>query len=158
MTTAYDEFGRVISTGRSDVGTTSYTYDVLDRITQVASPFQRTLTYSYTPDFNLQRWTTTVHVDGIGDYVYAEDTKGTLAYAYDDNDNRTQKVYPDGTTDYSLYDTARMKLTGVVRGMSGLTTPPALNLSSTSPFTSLTYDTAGRLLTQDRRYDSLTRR
>src|SRR4029077_5251835 len=79
VTTAYDEFGRVVSTADL-TGTTTAVSDHLDRATAVPPPSpQAALTYGYTPDTTLQRWITTVTAAGIGSYQYKADTKGRLA-------------------------------------------------------------------------------
>jgi RHS repeat-associated protein len=76
--TTFDGFGRVVST--SDLsGTTTATYDSLNRPLVVTPPSpQKALTYSYSPDTALQRWTTSVAVAGVGTYQYREDSKGRL--------------------------------------------------------------------------------
>jgi YD repeat-containing protein len=78
VTSTFDEFGRVIST--SDLsGTTAATFDSLNRPVTVTPPLpQKALTYSYSPDTSLQRWTTSVAVAGVGTYQYREDSKGRL--------------------------------------------------------------------------------
>ncbi|HET7327156.1 MAG TPA: RHS repeat-associated core domain-containing protein, partial [Nocardioidaceae bacterium] len=116
-TLAWDEFGRLASVTDGRGITTSYTYDLLDRVIEIGySDTTPSVTYTYDTAGN-----TTSRTDGSGpaantvDYGHdgldrltsrtASTGGGTIAYTYDDAGNLTGTSDAGGTTTYR-YDTA----------------------------------------------------
>jgi len=86
-------------------GTTTYTYDLRDRLLTKATP-QGTLTYTYGPTGTLRTMTSS-NANGAS-VTYTDDTlnrlatvkdnhqPGTTSYNYDANGNLTGYIYPNG--------------------------------------------------------------
>ena len=93
---------------------------------------QKALTYTYTPDTTLHRWTTGVSVAGIGSgpYQYQEDTKGRLSdlvnpfgqtfhLEYDLDGKNTLVSQPNGTRQEKSYTARDWLMQIVVRQQNG---------------------------------------
>ena len=135
----YDNDGNVTSkttTGLSDAGTNTYTYDDADRLASWTSGTAAPTTYAYDNDGNLTQ-------------------AGTTSYTYDDRD----RLVSSGTTSYT-YD-PRGTRTGVTTS-AGTTTSiyDAFDELIASGTNSYTYDALGRLTTAGTTntftYDNLT--
>lgn len=89
----------------SGSSTTSYTYDALLRLSQVAYPDGRTVAYTYDQLGN--RSSMIDSVAGATEYVYDADNRllraGEETFTYDARGNMVQRTGPAGTTDY-LWD------------------------------------------------------
>ncbi len=91
-------------------GTTTYTYDALDRLTRTAYPDSRSVQVAYDKASNR---TSLVYPGGTVSLAYAYDpanrltqvTQGTLqwTFAYDSAGNRTRLTQPNGTTTTYAY-------------------------------------------------------
>jgi YD repeat-containing protein len=128
--TAWDEFGRV--SGVTDAsGTTTYTYDALDRLT-AASPSagRKSLSRTYTKDLGNQRWSVRTDLAGGAGGVWQayEDTKGRVArvispYAqtsdltYNALGQPLTKTLPNGALTQYAYD-SRNRLASVVHQLA----------------------------------------
>jgi RHS repeat-associated protein len=117
VTTAYDAGDRPTSVVDSVAGTLTPTFDLLDRLTQEASP-EGTITYTY--DAADRRATMQVAGQAAVSYTYDNAdrltglTKGTasVTMAYDAVDRRTSLSLPNGIVVESSYDAAS-QLTGL---------------------------------------------
>jgi RHS repeat-associated protein len=152
-TIIYDAVSRVVSettgiaTTNPNVSTTSYAYDVMDRVTQVINAYgtaiQRSGTAIYDKNSNL---------------ISATDPRGTTtSYLYDALDRTVQVIEAYGTslqrTSSVVYDAGDNVLRSIDRlGFTVTMTYDALNRLATSQdpgggITSMTYDAADNVLT-----------
>ena len=99
----------------SSDGTTPYSYDTLDRLTQVSYPDGETVTYSYDPMGN--RTTTISSVSGSLSYTYDVGdrllTAGSDAFTWDANGSLAGRTYGATTANYTFDPLDR--LTKVIR-------------------------------------------
>jgi RHS repeat-associated protein len=118
-----------LATASDHRGTTTYSYDALDRPLVIAKP-EGSLTYSWDPAGNLKSITTT-SADGSSrtiDYAWdpldrlesVTSVAGTTRYTYDAASRRTRITRPNGIlTDY-VYD-SRGRVTDIAEGTAGET-------------------------------------
>ena len=99
-------------------GTTSYTYDVLNRLTALTNPGGQTVSYQYD---DATRNTRITYPDGsqvnngydaADRLTSVQDASGTTTLGYDAIGNRTNINYPNGVIGTYSYDTAS-RLTGI---------------------------------------------
>lgn len=86
-TYTYDPVGNRLTTTEDGYGTTTYTYDALNRLVRAAGP-EGTIVYAY---------------DAVGNRTAMTDTTGVTTYTYDAANQLLQAVGPAGTTQYQ-YD------------------------------------------------------
>ena len=114
MTQYFYEDGRGNLTRRIDANgqTILYSYDNLDRLTQVTLPDSQTISYSYDPVTGDLTSVTSPEIgysfthDALGRVTGVTDSRGYgLAYTYNDLGQRTQATLPGGRTATYAYDT-----------------------------------------------------
>jgi RHS repeat-associated protein len=169
----YDAGGNISSVTDAAEKTTSYHYDLFDRLTTVTQPGSVITGYAYDQQNNL---TTVTDAEGhVTTYVYDDlgrlvtttspDT-GTTAYAYDASGNLIAKTDANGQTATYTYDDLN-RLTGVrfpdsaqditytydqgVNGKGRLT-----GMTDPSGTYAYGYDALGRLITEEKTIDTVT--
>jgi YD repeat-containing protein len=96
VTTQFDEFGRVEQTSDGN-GTSTFTYDDLNRLKTATPAIGQGVTYTYTPDVTNKRWTTAVALSGVGTWQFGEDSKGRIAEVLNPHGQYTSRQFdPDG--------------------------------------------------------------
>ena len=130
VTAKYDEFGRVTETSDA-TGTTTTTYDGLDRVkTVTASGGRKNLSFDYIKDTAFGRWKVQTSLSGVnGFWEQREDTKGRLSEVvnplgqlfgvqYDRDGKPLRKTLANGSwTDYGYND--RDQLTSLSHKLNG---------------------------------------
>lgn len=125
--TSYDPAGNVLSRLAPGGLLTTYTYDKLGRLTDVALPDGQTLHYTLDPNGNRiamddATGTTSYEYDNLNRLTKVTDPRGkVVAYAYDPAGNRTALVYPGGNTVQYTFDRAE-RLTKVKDWLNKTTT------------------------------------
>jgi RHS repeat-associated protein len=157
VSVAYDLAGHRLSM-TDGTGTTRYTYDSLDRLTQSTNGANQTVKYGY--DLKSQL-TSLTYPGGINTVTRAYDDAGrlhsvadwlnhTTTYQYDPNSNLTSQTYPNGVVASLSYDAAD-RSTGISDA-----------LGTNTAFLSLGYarDSNGQLTSENSQaygYDAMSR-
>ena len=132
----YDAVGN--RTGTQDSGgSVGWTYDALDRLTNVAFADSSSTAYAWDAENRLTQVTDSV--------------AGTITRSYDVLDHLIQEATPEGTVNYT-YDAAGRRVTMTVTGQPTVTygydnADRLVLITQANAVVSLTYDAAGRLAT-----------
>lgn len=126
VTYAYDNRGNMIKMVDL-IGTSTYTYDVFDRLTKAVNPFNQTITYTYN---NADKLTKITYPDGkSATYTYDNShrlTKVTdwnlkaTSYTYNKNNARATRTYPNSVKTTYGYDSSN-RLIGITHSKSTTT-------------------------------------
>ncbi|MBU1693619.1 MAG: hypothetical protein KKC51_06610 [Verrucomicrobia bacterium] len=109
--------------------TTSYAYDLNDKLLTKTDPTGYTLSYAYDPTGNRTNFSVTSVVNISYEYdsrnrlVAMTGNDKTTSFGYDELGRSTTAVWPNGTTAAYTYDSAN-QLLSLVHGRAGSTNPP----------------------------------
>jgi RHS repeat-associated protein len=149
---SFDEFGRVVQTSDGN-GTSTFSYDDLNRLTSAAPAVGAGLTYQYVKDLTNARRINKVTLSGTGTYEFREDGKGRVnqvlnpfnqltSRSFDPDGKLLKETKPNGTTTDYTY-TTRDWLASIQHKLANGSVLDTFQYFYTN--SAGTYDKAGRL-------------
>ncbi|WP_209812902.1 S-layer homology domain-containing protein [Ammoniphilus resinae] len=132
----YDDAGNRIEDSNA-LGTTTYRFDLANRVTRKTLPDSSTISYTYDSEGNVTSvtdptgYTVNYTYDNMNRMSTVSTDDGMTSYSYDENGNRSSLRLPNGTTTTYEYDTRNLltRLTNTIQYRSTKANQPVQLLS-----------------------------